>query len=91
MYKRMLVPVDGSDVGETVLPFVLELAGRLDLEVILLEVNRPIPPMAIEGSRAFTLDDVEMRRNETDAYLTAASPSRRSLRPRATSAPTSSR
>ncbi len=38
MYKRMLVPLDGSELAEVVLPYAKELAGRLDLELILLHV-----------------------------------------------------
>jgi nucleotide-binding universal stress UspA family protein len=38
MYKRMLVPLDGSELAEIVLPYAKELAGRLDLELVLLHV-----------------------------------------------------
>jgi nucleotide-binding universal stress UspA family protein len=38
MYKTMLVPLDGSELAEVVLPYAKELAGRLDLELTLLHV-----------------------------------------------------
>jgi nucleotide-binding universal stress UspA family protein len=38
MYKKMLVLLDGSQLAEIVFPFAKELAGRLDLDVILLHV-----------------------------------------------------
>jgi nucleotide-binding universal stress UspA family protein len=38
MYKRMLVPLDGSELAEIVLPYAKELAGRLDLELVLLHI-----------------------------------------------------
>jgi len=41
MYKKMLVPLDGSELSETVLPYAKELAGRLGLEAILLHVHSP--------------------------------------------------
>jgi nucleotide-binding universal stress UspA family protein len=41
MYKRMLVPLDGSERAEVVLTYAKELAGRLDLELILLHVCEP--------------------------------------------------
>ncbi len=41
MYQRMLVPLDGSGFAEVILPYVKELAGRLDLEVVLLHIARP--------------------------------------------------
>lgn len=69
MYKRVLVPVDGSEVAEAILPFILDIAGPLDLEVVLLRVNRPIPPTAVEGTRVFTVEDVEARRATAEAYL----------------------
>jgi nucleotide-binding universal stress UspA family protein len=41
MYKRMLVPLDGSQLSESVLPYADELAGRLDLDLYLLHVSPP--------------------------------------------------
>jgi nucleotide-binding universal stress UspA family protein len=41
MYKKMLVPLDGSQLAENVLPYAKKLAGRLDLEVIILHVCTP--------------------------------------------------
>ena len=38
MYHKMLVPLDGSELAEVVFTYVKELAGRLDLDVILLQV-----------------------------------------------------
>lgn len=35
MYRRMLVPLDGSQLAESVLPYAAEVAARLDLEVVL--------------------------------------------------------
>lgn len=41
MYKRMLVPLDGSELAEVVFGYAKELAGRLDLDLILLHVSGP--------------------------------------------------
>ena len=41
MYKRMLVPLDGSELAEVVFDYVEELAGRLELDLILLHVSGP--------------------------------------------------
>ncbi len=38
MYRRMLVPLDGSELAEVVFTYAKEIAGRLDLEVILLHI-----------------------------------------------------
>jgi nucleotide-binding universal stress UspA family protein len=41
MINRVLVPLDGSEESETVIPYVEELAYRLEAEVVLLRVLRP--------------------------------------------------
>jgi nucleotide-binding universal stress UspA family protein len=69
MYKRVLVPVDGSEVAAAVLPFLLGIAGPLDFEVLLLRVNEPTRPMAVEGTRYFLAEQLEVQRAETFAYL----------------------
>ena len=38
MYERILVPLDGSDLAETILPYVEELARKAGSEIILLHV-----------------------------------------------------
>ena len=69
MYKRVLVPLDGSTVAEAIIPFFLEIAGPLDMEVVLLRVVEPIPPMALEASQHVVVEDPEERRAEALAYL----------------------
>jgi nucleotide-binding universal stress UspA family protein len=68
-YKRALVALDGSPSSEAVLRFLLEIAGPLDMKLILLRVLEPIPPMPVEGTRHVTLDDVEARRRDAEEYL----------------------
>jgi nucleotide-binding universal stress UspA family protein len=41
MYKKMLVPLDGSELAEVVLPYAREVARRFDLELALLHVCEP--------------------------------------------------
>lgn len=69
MYKRALVPLDGSPVAETIIPFILEIAGPLDMEVVLLRVVEPIPPMVLEASRHIEVEDVEARHTDAEEYL----------------------
>lgn len=71
MYKRAVVPLDGSPVAETILPFILEIAGPLDMQVVLLRVVQPLPPMLIEGSRHVVAEAVEARRIDAEEYLAA--------------------
>lgn len=42
MYKKILVPLDGSKVAETVLPYARELADNLQSNVELLGVAEPV-------------------------------------------------
>ena len=58
VYKRALLPVDGSPESEAIIPLFAELAGPLDLEVVLLRV---LP--------AGELDDVHRRRVDAEEYL----------------------
>lgn len=69
MYKRAVVPLDGSEVSAAILPFITQIAGPLDMEVILLRVVEPSPPRVIESSRHFEVDDVETRLTEARTYL----------------------
>jgi len=38
MYKRMLIPLDGSEIAETMFPYAKELGGRLGLDMTFLYV-----------------------------------------------------
>lgn len=69
MYERVLVPLDGSRLAEGILPFILQIASPLDLEVVLIYVVRSIASQAIEGTRHFTIDDVAARLREAREYL----------------------
>jgi nucleotide-binding universal stress UspA family protein len=43
MIKRILVPLDGSDVAKAVLPYVVELGQQCKAEVILFQVAEKVP------------------------------------------------
>ena len=59
MYKRVLIPVDGSEMAEGVLPLIEQIAGPLALEVILLSVVEPTP----------VVDELARRRDAARVYL----------------------
>lgn len=71
MYRRVLVPLDGSRLAEGILPLVLLITGPLDLEVVLVRVVPPITPQALEGTGPFMVDVVATRLEEAREYLTA--------------------
>jgi len=53
MYRRMLVPLDGSELSEIVFPYVRDLAVRLGIEVILFHVHGPSDGEAAALYRAY--------------------------------------
>jgi hypothetical protein len=55
MYRRALVALDGSEVAETILPFIFEIAGPL--EVTLLRVNVPVRRVIVEGAAQPVFED----------------------------------
>ncbi len=57
MYKRMLVPLDGSKLAEETFPYARELAGRLDLDLDFLYVNNPLMPQLLPMSQ-FYIDKI---------------------------------
>ena len=68
MYERMLVPLDGSEGAEAILPFAEQVAGPLDAEVVLLRVLEPASPIELVASAGvvtpdtFTLRDMDAKR-----------------------------
>ena len=51
MYERILVPLDGSDLAEQVLPYVRLVAGALGSRIELLRVLVPVPREMDESAR----------------------------------------
>lgn len=68
MYKRALVPLDGSIVAESVIPFILQIAGPLGLDVTLLRVIVPVAPAVVEVGPV-VVDNTENLAGEAEAYL----------------------
>lgn len=69
MYKRVLVPLDGSALSENVLPFLTEIAGPLDMTIVLVRVLEPIQPGLVDGGLGFDVNDLEARRRDATEYL----------------------
>jgi nucleotide-binding universal stress UspA family protein len=70
MYERMLVPLDGSEVAETILPFAEQVAGPLDAEVVLLRVIEPPSPIELVASAGVVAPDTfALREMDAKAYL----------------------
>ena len=71
MYRRVLVPLDGSRVAEGVLALILQIGGPCALEVVLVRVVEPIVPQSIEGTGFFMADVMAARLKEAGEYLDA--------------------
>jgi nucleotide-binding universal stress UspA family protein len=84
MYRRALIPLDGSMIAEAIVPFILEIAGPLDMEVALLRVILPTPPVMGEGGGAMVVDDVEQLRARAEEYLASVATGLRARGVRAT-------
>ncbi|MFH0768072.1 MAG: universal stress protein [Chloroflexota bacterium] len=64
MYRKMLVPLDGSELAEIVFTYAKELAGRLDIEVIVLHIVTPERALFAHAQQAYLKQSVETIRRQ---------------------------
>ena len=77
MDERIIVPLDGSKVGESALPYVEDLVLKLSpgakVEVTLLQVLRsePVAPVSGEGTVTieYTKNQIEEAKKQATEYL----------------------
>jgi nucleotide-binding universal stress UspA family protein len=70
MYERVLVPLDGTERAEAILPIVEQMAGPLDAEFILFRVVEPISPgEAMASAGVVTPDTFLARELDAKRYL----------------------
>ena len=69
MYKRALVPLDGSPMAETIIPFITEIAGPLEMSVTLLRVIEPLTSVVTDFGQPVVVDDVAERARDAEEYL----------------------
>lgn len=71
MYKRILVPLDGSPRAERILPHVEELARACNSTVILLRIVDPVHAMLSSGSSRADVSyaELEKRTKKAKEYL----------------------
>lgn len=71
MYKKILVPLDGSIRAEAILPHVENIAGCYSARVILLQVLEPnvLYTSPYDAYPELNLADAEQREPEADTYL----------------------
>ena len=72
MYRKILVPLDGSTRAEAILPHVEHIAQSNRAEILLLQVVEPLP-VVIGSTEAppavFNPDELARRQQEIERYL----------------------
>ena len=71
LVTRVVVPLDGSKLAETVLPYVKEMAAMLDYTVVLLRVVRPIHYFWAGEHPPEIHEENELRESEARQYMQA--------------------
>ena len=80
MYERILIPLDGSKVGEAALPMIEELisklAPQLSVEVTLLQIVAQLSHWVVAGETGaripYTERELEILKKEAQGYLDKA-------------------
>ncbi|MGH7409082.1 MAG: universal stress protein [Candidatus Methylomirabilales bacterium] len=66
---KILVPLDGSELSECILPVVERLAGPRDLTIILFDVIDPLPSSAVSETSMQPHQLMALRREDAEGYL----------------------
>ena len=73
VFKRALVPLDGSKESEAVIPYIEELASRLGAEVTLLQVLAIVYHVYVSGEAAvqvpYTEEEMKPLKASAESYL----------------------
>ncbi len=71
LVTRLVVPLDGSPLAETVLPYVKEMASRLGYTVVLLRVVRPLHYFWVGEHPPEINEENALMENEAREYMEA--------------------
>ncbi|MBI3030639.1 MAG: universal stress protein [Candidatus Rokubacteria bacterium] len=69
MYQRVLVPLDGSRVAEAILPFIEQIAGPLDIEILLVRVVPLTPTEVVTLARELPAGEPIVKELDAQGYL----------------------
>ncbi|HEX9076881.1 MAG TPA: universal stress protein, partial [Anaerolineae bacterium] len=73
MYRRILIPLDGSPLAEQALPLAKTIAERFQSSAILFRAVEPVhEPLREEGSVVSVADQVDLMRGLALEYLETA-------------------
>lgn len=75
MYRKILVPLDGSQRAEAILSHVTQLASRFSAEVVLVQVIEPLPQVTSPGVPVPSLPvaDINELKAAAETYLAGIS------------------
>jgi len=71
MYKKILVPLDGTKHSEAILPQVMSLARQCGAAIVLLEVLEPLPPHAAAVAPEIINEGISQRASGVRQYVHA--------------------
>lgn len=72
MSGPLLVPLDGSSLSESAVPFAVEIARRLDLELVLIRVHSPVGILPYPPEMPVYLPEMELEervRESSESWL----------------------
>ena len=70
MYGRIVVPLDGSETAEAILPFAEKIVGPAEGEIVLVRVVEPISPAEMMATAGVVAPDTfALRQLEASQYL----------------------
>ena len=69
MYKKVVVPLDGSPLAEVALPYAEEIAGKVGSEIILLSVLQSEEANEYQKHYTYTTKIVNNTRRHVEKYL----------------------
>jgi len=69
MYKKVVVPLDGSPLAEVALPYAEEVAAKMGSDLVLLTVLPSEEPEEYQNHHAYTGKIVDITRRQVTKYL----------------------
>jgi nucleotide-binding universal stress UspA family protein len=69
VYKKIVIPLDGSPLAEVALPYAEEIAGKMGSEIVLLTVLPSEEPEEYQNHHLYTKKIVDLTRRQVEKYL----------------------
>jgi nucleotide-binding universal stress UspA family protein len=69
LYKKIVVPLDGSPLAEVALPYAEEIAGKMGSEIVLLTVLPSEEPEEYQHHHLYTKKIVDLTKRQVEKYL----------------------